>query len=494
MQNAVLVGLFLWLAPVLAVAAGGLGLPRTPALLVGVPIAALVAAWASRVLLRRLGPDSLPRPLAIALLVAASIAIVRIATISVFIADVNRVEAAVEPHDEFRRIHSCMSAYAESARFLSEGDHNIYERTLYRSPDNTPRRIGPLGVDPFHYPPPFLLLPQALRVVAPDFWHFRRLWFAIQALVLAGAIVGLAAWIGGRRGAIGLAGGAMLLALPHSAATMQIGNFQITAVPLGVLAFVMLMAGRAAVGATVLAYAALAKIFPGILIVPLIAGRDWRRCAWVAGAGVLLLLLTVGLQGTQPFRDFVSTALPEISSGAAFPQTENPQHASVIWSAYGQSVRLRLLGVTALTQRRGLALAEVYGIAVVALAAWVGWRRRFDLSDEAERVALVMMAIALVSLAALRSPFAGAAYGALSTLWVMAVAAAATNDRSRQVAWLVGLVVLGGAVWMVPSPGVQADPIWIPITGVLVLACMAINVWAVATVARSRATDYNART
>ena len=62
------------------------------------------------------------------------------------------------------------------------------------------RALGPLKVDPFHYPPPFLLLPQAIRALAPDFWDVRRIWFALQALVLFGTIVGLAGWIGGYRG------------------------------------------------------------------------------------------------------------------------------------------------------------------------------------------------------------------------------------------------------------------------------------------------------
>ena len=221
--------------------------------------------------------------------------------------------------------------------------------------------------------------------------------------------------------------GLLLLAMPHPVATLQQGNFQVTAVCLATAAFVLLVAGRRAIGAPVLAYAALAKIFPGILVLPLIRRRHWRSLAWVAGAGVVLLAVTVGIQGTQPFRDFVSTALPEISSGAAFPQTELPQHSRVNWSAYGQTVRLRFLGMTFLTQPAGLMVTQVYGVLVVALAAWVGWKRRLEINTEADRLAVVQIALALVSLASFRSPFVGALYGAIATLWLMGLCAANTS-------------------------------------------------------------------
>ena len=76
--------------------------------------------------------------------------------------------------------------------------------------------------------------------------------------------------------------------------------------------------------------------------------------------------------GTRPFSDFVSTALPDISSGAAFPQSEMPMQARVNWTVYGETVRARLLGVESLTTSRGLMIAQVYGLGVAALAAWVG--------------------------------------------------------------------------------------------------------------------------
>ena len=484
MRRLILVALFLWLTPVLAVGAGGLGLSVVPALGVAAGLAVLIATATSRVLAARLRAP-VPPAIVAALALAAAVAILRFGALSVFMADVGRPAFSVEPDDDFRRPHSCVSAYAESARFLAEGGHNIYERDLYR-PGKVARQLGPLRVDPFHYPPPFLLLPQAVRLVAPDFWDFRRIWFALQSLTLAGAVIGVAAWIGGGlTGSVALLGGVLLLAFPQAAHTFQQGNFQATAVPLAVIAFVLLTAGFYSTGGAVLAYASLAKIFPGVLVVPLLAARQWRPAAWVAGWGAALLALTILVQSDRPLRDFVSTSLPEISSGAAFPQTESRQHSRVNWSAYGQTVRLRHLGADWLTQPRGLAVAQVYGLLVIALAVWASWNRWFDAALASDRIRVVQLALALIGLASFRSPFVGAGYGVLATLWLMALLAAGASTLARSVAWLAALCAFASASWIVPSPSVTAGPIWLWVSGGLVFVAMAVNVWAVLNVARS---------
>lgn len=476
---------FLWLTPVLAVGAAGLPLSPAAAVVLGVAAAAAIAWPASGWLGRALHTDRrLPVLLVAALAVASAVAILRIAAIGLFIADVSRVEFSAAPDDPFRRVHSCMSAYAEAARFLDEGAHNVYERDLYR-PGGADRRIGALRVDPFHYPPPFLLAAQAVRVAAPDFWRFRRLWFAMQALVLAGAVVGLAAWVGALPGVIVLVGGLVILASPHSMFTLQQGNFQITAVPLAAISFALLLAGRSAPGAAGLAFAALAKIFPGILVVPLIAARQWRAVGWVAAMGVLVLALALVTQGVQPMRDFVSTSLPEISSGAAFPQTELPDTARVNWSAYGQTVRLRQLGVTWLTQPRGLMVAQLYGLAVVAFAAWAGWRMRLEVATRDGRIAALLLCLGLVSLASFRSPFVGSAYGGTATLWILALLAARATAHRLAIPWLAALLALAVGTWMIPSPGYSGGVTWIWISGLLLTVSMAVNVWGVVEAVRA---------
>ena len=475
MRRAIAFAMLAWSAPVLAVGVGGLGLTAIAAGVVGLCIAGVVAFFGSLALSRRIA-GGVARPLAMALAVAATLAIVRIATLSVFMADVGRMQYSTEPEDAFRRVHSCLSAYAEASRFAAEGGHNIYERALYL-PNEKPRAIGPLRVDPFHYPPPFLLVMRGAAAFVVDFWDLRRVWFAFQALALAAAVVGLAAWIGGTTGAYALLAGLLVLASPHVGTTLQYGNFQITAIPLAVVAFVLLIAGRHALGGTLLAYVTLAKIFPGILVVPLIAARQWQRLAWIAGAAVLLLTVTIGVVGTRPFSDFVFTALPDISSGTAFPQSEVPTQARLNWTAYGETVRLRLLGVDSLTKPRGLMIAQVYGLGVVALAGWIAWKRRFDLSRREHRLALVHVALALVSLASFRSPFAGAMYGPIGTLWVLGLTAAGASSTARRGMWFTGMVALAWTTAIIPPPATPASSTWLWITGFLMLACIVVNVY-----------------
>ena len=102
MRNAIHVAMLAWSAPVFAVAAGGLGLTTVAALIVGLCLAAFVASLASPALHRRVA-RGVTRPLAVALVVAAAVAIFRIGTLAVFMADVNRVQYSSQPDDAFRR-------------------------------------------------------------------------------------------------------------------------------------------------------------------------------------------------------------------------------------------------------------------------------------------------------------------------------------------------------------------------------------------------------
>lgn len=61
--------------------------------------------------------------------------------------------------------------------------------------------------------------------------------------------------------------------MPHIATTFQTGNFQSTAFPLALLGMCLIMSRRTLPGALMLGYAAAGKIFPGLLVLYLIAGR-----------------------------------------------------------------------------------------------------------------------------------------------------------------------------------------------------------------------------
>jgi alpha-1,2-mannosyltransferase len=482
MRNGVFVAATLWLTPVMAVGLTGAGLSRVPAIVMGLVLAAAIAWWASGPLAATLSPVLAGRrALTIAVMLVAAIAIVQIARESVFMADSTQPGYSLMPGDPWRVEHSCMSAYFEAARFAQASTENLYDSTLYQ-----PRHIGLLKVDSYHYPPPFLLLPQALRLVTTDFLQLRALWFAIQTLVFAGAVAALAVWIGERIGAFALLGGLFVLTTPTVLYSLQMGNFQTTAVALGAVALVFLVTQRIKTGAPILAYVALSKIFPGLLVVYLLLARRWRAVAWTAAFGVVLIVLTVVVFGPQPFADFVHHELPAISDGRAFPQSERPNVAASNTSIYGLTVRLRFLGASWLDQPMGLKVASVYGLIVLALAALAGWKGRIDLSTPTGRMLLVQTALALMSLASFRSPFVGGPYGLVASLWLLTLLAAASRNRQSAVLWSLAFVACAVANRLTPSPHSPPTTFWLAVSGGTFIFALAVNTWCVLRLIRSQ--------
>jgi len=481
MRNGVFVAATLWLTPVMAVGLTGAGLSHVPAIVIGLVLAAAIAWWASGPLTATLSPLLAGRrALTIAVVLVAAVAIVQIARESVFMADSTQPAYSVMPGDPWRVEHSCMSAYFEAARFAQASTENLYDSTLYQ-----PRHIGLLKVDSYHYPPPFLLLPQALRLVTTDFLQLRALWFAIQTLVFAGAVAALAVWIGERIGAFALLGGLFVLTTPTVLYSLQMGNFQTTAVALGAVALVLLVTQRIKTGAPILAYVALSKIFPGLLVVYLLLARRWRAVAWTAAFGVALIVLTVLVLGPQPFADFVHHELPAISDGRAFPQSERPNVAASNTSIYGLTVRLRFLGASWLDQPMGLKVASVYGLIVLALAALAGWKGRIDLSTPTGRMLLVQTALALMSLASFRSPFVGGPYGLVASLWLLTLLAAASRNRQSAVLWSLAFVACAVANRLTPSPHSPPTTFWLAVSGGIFVFALAVNTWCVVRLIRS---------
>ena len=223
-----------------------------------------------------------PRIWLVVMLAAAIAACVWNARLTVFMIDSGRVNCSFAPSDPFSTRHSCFSAYAEGARFAAAGDVNIYETGLY-APNTKAgvRRLigGNLRVDPYHYPPPFLLAPAAIRLVAPEFAATRAVWFMMQSLLIAAALVMVSRWIGGVPGAWAAASGWLMLASPTVLLTLQAGNFQVTVYSLAMIALVLVSTGRELSGAAMLAYATVGKIVPGVLVLFLLTARRWRAAA-----------------------------------------------------------------------------------------------------------------------------------------------------------------------------------------------------------------------
>jgi alpha-1,2-mannosyltransferase len=461
-----------WLAPVLTAGLAGLGVPIVPAIALAVIMAGASTAWA---VWKRRAVDWIldvflagPRIWLVVMIAAAIVACVSNARLTVFMIDSSRVNCSYKPGDVFLRAHSCFSAYSEAARFAAAGGVNIYDPTLY-APETTagPRRIigGNLRVDVYHYPPPFLLLPGAIRLVAPEFTATRAIWFMVQSLLMAAALVMLSRWIGGVPGAWAAALGWLVLASPAVMQTLQAGNFQVTVYSLGIIAFVLVATGRALTGGAILAYATIGKIVPGILVLFLLTARRWRAVIYTAAFSLLLFAITIGVFGWRPVSDFVWYEMPKIASGEAFPQTERANTSLVNLSVYGETVRLRwlfrgLFGGQWFGPEVGRPIASLYGIIVVLLTAAAGWfigQRTWlgpatQTSTPETRIRLAQLVLALLTLMAFRSPFVGSIYGYLGTLWLLTLLAAEATTTRKRVGWLAGFGVIAALAWVLPSP------------------------------------------
>jgi alpha-1,2-mannosyltransferase len=474
-----------WFAPAAVVGLTAFDVPLVLALPAGTGAAIAGTWWAARYWRPLVRPvlERLPA-LGLAAGLVGLVADAQIARQSVFMHDPSYVSFAKSAGNQWWREHCCLTAYTEGARFAGSGDKNAYDERLYRG-----RYLGSLKVDPFHYPPPFLLLPGAMRLVG-DFENVRALWFSIQAIFFAATLAGLAWWIGGTAGAFALLAAPAVLVLPHVPQTLQQGNVQITIIAMSVLAMLLLWSGRVRTGGALLAFATVGKMFPGLLLLYLALARRWRALLWTSACGVALALLTFAVYGPRVFTDFAGYELPRIMSGEAFPQTDWPRAVHVNQSVYGLTVKLRALGITALDKSTGRAVATVFGLVLVALTALVAWRVRLDPSRPEDRLRGAQVWLALVTLASLQGPFSGMNYGLVGTIWLVTLLAGQAADVRGYLSWLTLLsLFLVGAV-VLPAPAGQitdAQATWVIVVALMLqVVAMGINLWAVGRALGSR--------
>lgn len=420
-----------------------------------------------------------PRVARVAAVVVALVALVLLGRMAVFMVDADQTQLSIQPGNAWRTEHACLTAYAEAARFAAEGGHNIYDGKLYDK-----RFIRGLKVDLYHYPPQFLLVPGALQRLSGGFLELRPWWFALQIGVLVLAFAVIARWVGGRTGQSLLLAAPLYFIAPTTLFTLQMGNFQSTAMALSLIGMIALSSSRAstqAAGAFALAYAALSKVFPGILGVYLLVTRRWRALAWTAAAGVVLTAVALAVYGTAPFSDFIGYELPRLSSGEAFPQTERYRAAATNMSFYGVLVKLRVLGLGGPGLSTGLAINTVYGFVVLALAGALAWRRR-DVASEVQpspqaRAGELAIWLALVNLAAMRSPFVGGAYGVIGMPLLALVCACSADTRRARIAWWLAFAVMFLAPFAIATPRDDVTHSQIALALVVQVAAIALNAW-----------------
>ncbi|HXG69280.1 MAG TPA: glycosyltransferase family 87 protein [Gemmatimonadaceae bacterium] len=377
--------------------------------------------------------------------------------LSVFMYDPARTTHSMMPWNAFFNQHTCMSGYIEAARIVRQPGMNVYDPANFMDTacdaatlaSCRPRMIGRIELDLYQYPPPFLLLPAALRLVSHDLLVLRTLWFTVQVLLLGGAVMATSRWVGGAAGRTAALLSPVLWLSFSTLLGLQLGNFQVAACAISMAAMVAIEKGHVALGTVPLAFASLGKFYPGYLVVYLLGRGRYRAVAWTAAWCIVITAVSVLVVGDAPFRDFLWYQMPRVASGEAFFWIDSPLAIAVNHGIYGLLAKLRTLGLAPVSSGLAMTATSIYGALLLAVAGGVGWlSRRADApgQDSASMIRLTcaMQWLALLNLGSFRSPFVPDAYGLMGSVWLVTLMAAAPGALSswRRATPLLSCVIL----------------------------------------------------
>ena len=433
-------------------ASAGIRDEMTIASVVGV----LAAAGTTAALARRPGfaalvarPPRLPR----ALFVVGSLAVAaQLAWLAPFIIDPSRGSWTSSPLSPMPPAHSCVSAYWLAGRVVT-ATPDVYDERLYNLPQSdptairNPRKLGRLNIDNYEYPPPFLIVPRILGLLTPDFWGFRRLWFALNLGFVVLVSVLVARRLDDRLGTHALWLTPFVIAGPAIIATFQAGNVQMAMIALAALAMYCIDRRAHALGGFLLAFAILGKLYPGVFVVYLLLRREWRAVAWTAAFATALIAISIADVGLEPYRAFLRE-MPGLMSGEAFSAFRNPANIANNGSVPGLVFKLKMWGVPHMDFQAMRVAGWIYTLVVIGGATWLARRARPEGREP------VIWLVILV-LATMRSPFM-ATYAFFPAMWLAALVAPLGWRASR-----TGLPVL--LCWCLLALGFGASgipPAW----------------------------------
>ncbi len=452
--------------------------PGEPVSVLAVPLALILAfATRSRATLAALLPAVLDgaarrRPLAagvIGLLLFTSL--VQTARVSAFMAD----PALTRDASDRGAVHLCMAAYVRAGELARAGAENIYLQSQYsagdeegaQKPESSVAHLVDYLGDAYEYPPPLVAVARGALLVTNDFLVLRAAWFTLQAIVLLGAAIALAVWIGGREGlSAGLLAGALGASVPFWK-DLEFGQIHLFCLALAVIAMALFEERRDWLGGALLAAAIVVKIAPGLLLVYLLARRRVRPVATTAVFIAAYALAALVVLGPAPYVAFFGYQLPRMANGTAFAFA---WRTSNVWGNFGVASlppRLRILGVKGLPWGSSTYLAWLYGVLLLPLTV-VAARR-----TSGSRLDLAQRSLALLNLAALRSPYAAFGYVTSGVVWLLTLLVPGARS-SRALAALGAAWVYLGVVLFLGFHGATFRAVM----SVGQLAVLGVNLWA----------------
>jgi hypothetical protein len=402
-------------------------------------------------------------------------ALFQLARVCVFIINPAQVGYAIGPSrgQGLQANHSCVSAYFVAAR-LAATVPNVYEYELYSFPAESPtalrkpRHIEMFNIDAYEYPPPFLLLPRTLAILAPDFLRFRMVWFGLNGAVLLIGLLAVVRVLGPVTGTRALLLSPLVLASDLMLGTLQIGNLQAIIFSLAMIAMVLLAQRHHAAGGALLAFATVSKLFPGLLLVYLLVRREWRALAWTSGMIAALVAVSLFDTGWAPYNAFLDH-LPRLLSGESFPAFRNPGAIAKNYSVPGMAFKLQLFGLAAAPFGAMKIIGWIYTLVVLAITVIVA--RRTLTREEGP-----LMWLTILILASLRSPFLPG-YAVVPVLWLLTLLAATVAPTVRTLCGtLLAWVVLNIALPLQgPDPRLMAVIILLPQAVIVILIVLALR-------------------
>lgn len=450
-------------------AAAGLVDSMPLACVAGLAAAAGMGAWLRRAVpARALAP--VPAWARRAFVAGALLLVPQLLLLSVFIVDAGSSVWAARPWRPWQSAHSCVSAYWVAAQRVTRVP-DLYAEAVYRPPvvPSVPRKpnLGPFFVDVYEYPPTFLPLPRLIGLVSPDFWTFRRLWFALNLAGVAAGLVAIARRLDTHAATQAVWLTPFALAAPAVVGTLQVGNVQLLFIAISAVAMLLFERRRYAAGGLLLGYAIASKLFPGVLLVFLLLRRDWRAVGWTVAAGAALTLTAFVDVGRIPFAAFLHH-LPKLVSGEAFPGLFQPGPIAINASIPGVVFKLGLYGVPNMGFAAARIVGWIYTLVLIGGTAWMAVGARDRAKDP-------LLWIAILLLATLRSPFLPQ-YAVFPPLWLATLVAAVAWNRPGM-RWLT--IALGLASSVTAGQGTIAPQLNALLTFVHTVAGLALVVLAV---------------
>jgi len=369
--------------------------------------------------------------------------------------------------------HMCLPAYLRAAELAREGDANIYDATLYRrGVDTSVEGMAPHIRDPFQYPPTALILPRLALAVTPRFAPIRAGWFGLQLALFVWASWWLAGCVDARRGgwSARLLWPLLFVALP-TLHNFSYGQAHLITMAAAVVGVVAIERKREVAGGALLGTAIAIKLFPALLLLPLVVRRRHRAVLITSATVALLGAAAWVIVGADAVTAFLSYQVPRLASGAAFEKfLSNAGFTHPHLSVSGVMFTLRGLGVN-VGWTAARAVSILYGLGLLAMAAHFGRARREGTS---------LAWLGLTNLAASLSPYSPSEYVMAPTLWTITLLSAPSSTRR--------LVAVAAAwLFMQTAPFVGKLPVlWkMPRLGSLVtiaalVIAVVVNAWVVA--------------